>query len=152
MTGQVKESTIAKCLCGKVELELTGKPIISAACYCDDCQAGSRQIEALPGAPPVLGKDGGTAYTLYRKDRARYLSGEDLLKNYKIREKTATNRVVATCCNSAMVLSFEDSRHWVSVFQRAFQENQPTVEMRICTKFKPENTVLSDNIPNYSTF
>ena len=40
---------IARCTCGNVEVEAVGAPILSVACYCDDCQKGSRQIEALPG-------------------------------------------------------------------------------------------------------
>ena len=40
----------ATCACGRVELEAFGKPIVSTVCYCDDCQKGADQIEALPNA------------------------------------------------------------------------------------------------------
>src|ERR1700757_577 len=91
----------ARCSCGGVEIEAFGTPITSAVCYCDSCQEGSRQIEALTNAVPVLGPDGGTAYVLYRKDRIKYSKGAQLLESYKIDEKSTTSRVVATCCNSA---------------------------------------------------
>jgi len=92
----------ARCSCGSVEIEAFGTPITSVVCYCDTCQKGSRQIEALTNAVPILGPDGGTAYILYRKDRIKYSKGAELLKGYKIEEKSTTSRVVATCCNSAM--------------------------------------------------
>src|SRR5882757_3400090 len=107
-SGEV--TRIARCLCGKVGIEAFGAPIASTVCYCDTCQEGSRQIEALPNAAPILGPDGGTAYILYRKDRIKYSKGAELLKGYKIDEKSTTSRVVATCCNSAMVMQFDDAK------------------------------------------
>ena len=86
---------IASCSCGKVAIEAFGAPITSTVCYCDTCQEGSRQIESLPNAAPILSADGGTAYILYRKDRVKYSKGEELLKGYKIDEESTTSRVVA---------------------------------------------------------
>jgi hypothetical protein len=148
-----KTDTTASCSCGSVELEAIGAPITSVVCYCDDCQEGSRRIEALPNAPPVRDSDGGTAYILYRKDRVKCSRGALLLKSYKIREKSATNRVVATCCNSAMFLNFDDGKHWVDVYRSRFKGDLPPLQMRICTKFQPANggDVPSD-VPGYSTF
>lgn len=142
----------AACACGNVEFHARGAPIVSAACYCDDCHAGSRQIEALPNAAPALDADGGSEYILYRKDRVTCTKGSSLLKNYKIRADSKTNRVVASCCNSAMMLSFEDSRHWVTMFRKRFSGELPPLEMRICTKFKPENVELPNDLPNYKVF
>ena len=142
---------IARCACGSVEYEATGDPILSVACYCDDCQAGSREIEALPKAPPVLDADGGTAYVLYRKDRMRCTKGAGLVRSHKLKPKTATNRVVATCCNSAMVMTFDDSKHWVPVI-RARLSDPPPVEMRICTKFAPDAAAIPRDVPTYPGF
>jgi hypothetical protein len=147
-----KPGTTIKCSCGEVELELTGNPILSVICYCDDCQAGARQIEALENAQPVLDNDGGTSFILYRKDRLKKLKGEKFLKSYKLKEKTATNRVTATCCNTAMFLGFDDSKHWVSVYQKRFEGENRNPDMRICTKFKPESTVIPDDVPSYPSF
>ena len=139
---------IARCSCGNVEIETFGIPIASAVCYCDSCQEGSRQIEALTDAVPILDPDGGTPYVLYRKDRIKYSKGAELLKGYKIDEKSATSRVVATCCNSAMVMQFGDARHWVPVFRGRFQGDIPPLQWRVCTKFKPENAKIPNDIPS----
>lgn len=145
-------SATARCACGNVEIEAEGAPIVSVACYCDDCQEGSRQIEALPNAPPVRDPDGGTAYVLYRKDRIRYAKGEPLLQNHRLKEKTDTNRVVATCCNSAMVMRFDDSKHWVPVYRARLQGDAPPPEMRICTKFASDGGKVPRDVPNYPGF
>jgi hypothetical protein len=138
----------ARCSCGSVEIDASGTPITSVVCYCDTCQKGSRQIEALTNAVPILGPDGGTAYILYRKDRIKYAKGAELLKGYKIEEKSTTSRVVATCCNSAMVMRFDDAKHWVPVYRARFQGDIPPLQWRICTKFKPENAGVPTDIPS----
>jgi hypothetical protein len=142
----------ACCSCGSVEIEALGAPIMSVVCYCDSCQEGSRQIEALTGAAPILGSDGGTAYILYRKDRIRYSKGAELLKGYKVEEKSKTSRVVATCCNSAMVMRFDDAKHWVPMYRTRFQGDVPPLQWRICTKFKPENAVVPTDIPSSAMY
>lgn len=142
----------ASCACGSVELEASGTPIMSAVCYCDDCQEGARLIEALPGADPVQGRDGGTAYVLYRNDRVRWTKGSGHLKSYKIKETSATNRIVATCCNSAMLLNFDDSKHWVDVYRTRLSGDVPPVQMRVFTKFKPDKDDLAGDVPSYTTF
>src|SRR5260370_6796077 len=152
MSEPPKNDSTASCSCGSVELEAIGAPIASVACYCDECKEGARQIEALPNALPVQDLDGGTAYILYRKDRVKCSRGASLLKSQKIREKSATNRVVATCCNSAMLLKFDDMKHWVSIYRARFQRDVPPLQMRICTKFKPENSIVPSDVPSYSTF
>jgi hypothetical protein len=149
MSRTPKKTTIVRCACGSVELEATGDPIMRAACYCDDCQEGTRQIEALPGAHPVLGADGGTTYVIYRKDRVRCSKGAPFLTAHKLREGSVTNRVVATCCNSAMLLNFDDGKHWVDVYQVRFQGELAPLDMRVCTKFKPADAVIPDDVPHY---
>jgi hypothetical protein len=139
MSAPAKNEMTASCSCGSVELEAIGAPITSVVCYCDDCQEGSRQIEALE-------------YILYRKDRVKCSRGAVLLKSYKIREKSASSRVVATCCNSAMLLKFDDARHWVSMYRARFQGDIPVLQMRICTKFKPENRHVPGDVPNYPSY
>lgn len=123
----------AQCLCGAVTLTLSGTPIASAACYCDTCREGSARIEALPNAPSVLEPDGGTEYVLYRKDRVTYARGSELLKDYKLDRSAKTNRMVASCCNSAMMMRFDDARHWVSIYRARLGPTAPPIEMRICT-------------------
>ena len=147
-----KNVMAASCACGSVELEAIGVPITSVVCYCDDCQEGARQIEALPNARPVQDSDGGTGYIVYRKDRVKCSKGGRLLKSHKIREKSVTNRVIATCCNSAMFLNFDDAKHWVDVYRSRFKGDIPPLQMRICTKFRPENRDVPSDVPLYSSY
>ncbi len=139
----------ASCVCGQVALEATGDPIVTAVCYCDDCQEGARRIGALPNAAAILESDGGTAYLLFRKDRICCAQGDALLKSYKLEQTSATNRVVATCCNSAMFVNFDKGPHWVSAYRARFHGDLPPVEMRICTKFRPGDAELPGDAPNY---
>lgn len=143
---------IVRCLCGTVELEAVGAPITSVVCYCDSCQAGSHQLEALPNASPVRDVDSGTPYVLYRKDRVKYVRGIQLLRGYKIDDKSATSRVVATCCNSAMLMRFDDAKHWVPVYRARFRGDKPLLQWRICTKFAPESAEIPNDVPNSAMY
>jgi hypothetical protein len=136
------------CVCGQVAYEAIGTPITCVVCYCDDCQEGARQIESLPFAASVQDPDGGTAYLVYRKDRVRCLKGASLLRHHKIRESSATNRVIATCCNSAMVLTFDDGKHWVDLYRSRCRNDVPPVQMRICTRFKPDSRTIPADVPH----
>jgi len=140
MPAAPRASMTASCACESVTFEASGPPIFCAVCHCQDCEEGSRQIEALPHARPVREAGGGTAYIAFRKDRFICTAGDPLLKAYKISDKSATSRVVATCCNSPMFLGFDDARHWVSAYRASFREAIPPLQMHICTKFRPANT------------
>jgi len=152
MSAPTKNVMVASCACGSVALEASGAPIASVVCYCNDCQKGSSQIEALPNARPVRDSDGGTAYIVYRKDRIKCAKGARLLKGYKIRENSVTNRVVAACCNSAMFLSFDDAKHWVDVYSLRVKGDIPPVQMRVCAKFKPDPGHVPSDAPVYSGY
>ncbi|MDR3418392.1 MAG: DUF6151 family protein [Nevskia sp.] len=143
---------IASCSCGSVEFEAVGHAIMSVACYCDDCQEAARRIEALAGAPSMLDPDGGTAYVLYRKDRVRCSKGAGLLKAIKLRPESATNRVVAGCCNSAMLLNFDDGKHWVDVYRGRLRGEVPPLQMRVCTRFRPGRGPLPADVPGHPSY
>ena len=151
MPTQSSTDSRATCVCGRVELRLIGNPIVTSVCYCDDCQAGARQLAALPGAP-LAGDDGGTAFVLFPKDRVQCTSGDSALKAYKLQDKSVTNRVVATCCNAPMLMNFDNARHWVPVYRARLLGIAPPIQMRICTKFKPDNVELPDDIPSYPSY
>jgi hypothetical protein len=148
MSKAPKTRLTVPCSCGSVEFEATGAPITSVVCYCDSCQQGSRQIEALPNGRPVCESDGGTAYVLYRKDRVEYLEGSPLLRGYKLRDKSSTKRVVAACCDSPMFLEFEKG-HWSSIYRTALKGDLPPLEMRVHTKSKPPGSDLPNDVPSY---
>lgn len=139
----------ATCPCGGVELKASGRPIVSSVCYCDDCWKGADQIESLPNAGAVREPDGGTAYILYRKDRFECSRGVALLKSYKLKETTVTNRVVAACCNSPMFVNFDRGPHWISAYRARFHGELPPLQFRICTKFGPDGVVLPDDAPSH---
>jgi len=139
----------ATCSCGAVELKALGGPIVSAVCYCEDCRTGADQIESLPNAGAVRDADGGTAYVLFRKDRIECSKGAELLTRYKLKQTSITNRVVARCCNSAVFMNFDKGPHWVSAYRARFRGELPPLQLRICTKSKPDGAVLSDDVPSH---
>ena len=126
--------------------------MMSVVCYCGSCQAGSRQIDALTNAVPILGPDAGTAYVLYRKDRIHYAKGAEHRRGYTIDEKSTTSRVVVTCCSSAMVMRFDDAKDWGPLYRGRFQGDVPPVKWRICTKFKPENAEVPTDVPSSTMY
>ena len=151
--SQPRNSVITvKCTCGGTTIELIGAPLITSVCYCDDCQEGGRRIEALPNAAPVRDADGGTPYVIYRKDRVKVVLGADSLTRHKLTDKSATNRVVTSCCNTAMMLNFDDSKHWVDVYRQRFGANAPPVDIRVCTKFRTGLGDLPNDVPSYPGF
>jgi hypothetical protein len=140
---------IARCACGRVELEAIGAPIARTVCYCDDCQVGARQIEALPNGRSVLDPDGGSAYLLYRKDRMRCAKGAELLRDYRIKSESPTRRVVASCCNSALFLDYQKG-HWFSMYRGRFAGDVPPLQMRMQTKSAPG--AVPNDVPSYSGY
>ncbi|MDN3525940.1 DUF6151 family protein [Halomonas sabkhae] len=143
--------SISRCTCGAVELEVTGSPILGAACHCDDCQAGARQVEQLDNAPSILDAAGGTPYLLYRKDRVRCPRGDENLVEYKLKSTSPTSRIVAGCCNTFMYLDFQRG-HWLSMHRAQFVDASWPLQVRIQTRFKPEGSTMPDNVPAYSAY
>ena len=139
----------ARCRCGAVELAAFGQPIVASVCYCADCQAAARQIAARADAPAVADPDGGTEYLLFRKDRFECVAGAERLQAFRLKETSATRRMIASCCGSAMALAFNDARHWVSAYRARFVGDVPPLEMRICTKFRTSAAPLDARVPNY---
>jgi hypothetical protein len=138
----------ATCRCGQVKFETAGSPILTGTCYCTSCQQAGRQFEELPAAPPLLDPDGGTSMILYRKDRVQCVTGQQYLEEYRLKPGSATRRVVATCCNSAMFLDFTKG-HWLSMFRNRFATGAPPLEMRVMTAERRAGVALAEDLPNY---
>ncbi|WP_035871842.1 GFA family protein [Cucumibacter marinus] len=134
------------CACGGVEMVARGKPIAVTACCCDDCQAGSKAIEALPGAAPILQSDGGTPYILCRKDRVSVVRGQELIEGRKLKPNSPTTRYHASCCNTGLYTDFGPG-HWYSMFATALVGKPPPIEMRVQTKHRPDGAVSPDDAP-----
>lgn len=146
------ETHLLRCQCGAVECAGQGAPIGTAVCYCDDCQAAGHQLQAMPGASPVLDPDGGTALTLFRASRFIVTRGADKLVPHKLTPESATTRMVASCCNSAMYLAFEKGPHWVSTLRNRFVGEEPPIEYRHMTKFRTSTLPYPDTVPTYRRF
>jgi hypothetical protein len=138
---------VATCRCGKVKVEAIGRPILTACCHCTSCQDAGHRLERLASAPPVLDPDGGTSMILYRKDRVRCVTGQHL-EGHRLNPDSPTRRVVATCCNSAMLLDFTKG-HWVSIYRNRFPPGAPPLEMRVMTGERRVGVRLADDVPNH---
>jgi hypothetical protein len=141
----------AACACGQVRCRSLGEPILSAVCYCDDCQRGAEQIEALPGAAAFREADGGTPYLTWRDDRFACVEGAGFLTDYRINDGAPTRRVVASCCNSAIYLKFGPG-HWISAYRMRFDGDPPPLEMRTQTRFRHSDMPLPADMPSYTGF
>ena len=146
------EMHLLRCKCGAVECVGQGAPIGTAVCYCDDCQAAGRELETLPGAPPVLDADGGTALALFRTGRFAATRGGEKLVPHKLKPDSITSRMVASCCNSAMYLSFDEGPHWVSTLLNRFVGQAPPIQYRHMTRFRTSTLPYPDKVKTYPKF
>lgn len=141
--------TVLTCRCRQVECHGDGAPILTACCYCDDCQAAAQQIAALGEGPLVADPDGGTALCLIRNDRFAHIRGAELLVAHKLRPESPVSRMVASCCNSAMYLQFADGRFWVSAMRNRINGTQPAIGSRLATKFRDPSQPWPDDAARY---
>jgi hypothetical protein len=143
------KTTSAPCRCGKVEMQVSGEPLLHGICYCASCQEAGRNHQAASGADQIVGADGGTDYVLYRKDRVRCTSGGDLLEERRLKPDSPTRRMFARCCNTAMFLDFTKG-HWLTVYRGRLPDDIPPATMRMMTADRPEGVALPDDgIANY---
>jgi len=143
-------SLFSTCQCGQVKFETVGAPILTAACYCSNCQDAGRRLEQLASAPRLVGPDSGTEIVLFRKDRVRCMAGQDYLEEHRLKPDSPTRRLVAACCNSAMLLDFNKG-HWLSMYRNRFAD-APPVETRIVTKERRAGVELADDVPSYAGY
>lgn len=136
------------CTCGKVVIEVTGKPIIAAECHCTSCRTAGARLGELPGSLQVRAPNGGTPHVLYRKDRVRFVSGAERMREFRLTPEPHTRRVVATCCNTPLFTEFKDG-HWLSIYGRLWPAGaMPAMEIRTQTADLPQGMVLDDTIPS----
>lgn len=142
---------IAACQCGQAALEVAGQPILAAICHCQSCQTAGAHLQSLEGAPPVLGRNDGTAFMLIRKDRVRCLRGAENLAEYRLKPDSSTRRVVAGCCNTPMFLEFTKG-HWLSVYSDRFQPADKAVpELRTMTRDLRRPIENDEGVPAFAT-
>ena len=143
--------TELNCQCGQVSLGLDGPPILSAECCCTSCRRAGETLQRLPGAPRILGEHGTTSFVLYRKDRVRFASGDEHLREHRLTPDAPTRRVVAACCNTPLFLEFKGG-HWLSLYGGLWPAGAlPRLQMRTMTSDLPDPAVLPDDVPNART-
>jgi hypothetical protein len=140
----------ACCRCGAVKFTLRGTPIMHVACYCTSCRTAGRAFEQALGSQPVVAGDGGTDFVLYRKDRVLLVVGANRLSEHRLKPESPTRRMMATCCNTPMLLDFTKG-HWLTFYRGCMPAEIPALEMRIMTKDKPAGVTLPDDLPNCAT-
>jgi hypothetical protein len=145
------EQRIAACACGTVRLRLAGPPIMTAVCYCDDCQAGARKMEAMGAAPGFHDAWGGTPYVTVRDDSLAVVQGEDRLVGVKLREHAPTTRYLATCCNTPVYLKRRPG-WWTSVYCTSLGEDAPPIQARGQTRHAAGPRPLPGDVPSYRSF
>lgn len=142
---------IASCNCGKVRLALSGEPIITGVCYCDDCQAAAKLLEQMGAAPDFHDPWNGTSYATFRDDRLVWLEGDERLKPAKLNPGAPTTRFLASCCNTPMSLKFGPG-WWTSVYRDRLGAEAPANEMRLQTRFVEDGAGLPTDLPRHRRF
>ena len=100
----------------------------------------------MPGAPAVAGSYGGSHFVLYRKDRVAITAGREWLANFRLGPDRHTRRVIATCCNSPVLLEFKGG-HWASLYANLWQgEDLPAPEIRTMTTDR-DTPLPDDGVP-----
>lgn len=150
------QTTTLSCQCGQVHLTVRDAPITVAECYCTSCAEARARLESLPGAPKVVGAHGSTHFVLYRKDRVSITAGKDRLANFRLSPERSTRRVIATCCNTPVLLEFKGG-HWASLYGNLWHgQALPDAALRTVTGDRaggaPDSAVPSGGWPTTQFF
>ena len=147
----MQDQKTISCQCGTVEISLSGAPILSGECVCNSCRGAGAMMQSLKGAPQILSAYGGTTVIVFRKDRLRVQTGEMQLKEFRLNPKSKTRRVIATCCNTPMMIEYTPG-HWYSLYAHNFApEDRPPVESRSFTASLPDPSILPQDTVNAKT-
>lgn len=142
---------VSTCECGRVEFEASGEPIVSAVCYCVDCQAAAKTIKDRFEKADVSENDGGTAYSTFHENQWVCVRGKDLLEGVTLNEKSPTTRYVASCCQSPIYLKFKHG-FWVSTYRAQFRDPLPPLEWRNKIASRKSDLPFPDDIPRFKGF
>jgi hypothetical protein len=141
-------TTQLACACGRVHLQVEKTPIASTECHCNSCRAAGARLQALPGARAYVEPNGGTRFVLYAKDRIRFLTGTELLKEFRLTPDAKTRRIIATCCNTPVSLEFHGG-HWLSLYGCLWPAGTlPPLDLRTMISDLPAGIALPNDVPN----
>jgi len=146
--GRVSE--IIGCECGQVKYRVEGTPIVTAVCYCADCQAARDLIEASPANAPFRDADGGTAYVTLKDADWQPVQGEDQLEDIRLAPEAPTSRYVTTCCRTPLFIKYHPG-FWVSTY-RARYADPPPLEWRNKVAARTSELPFPDDIPRFKNF
>ena len=146
-----QQTTLVGCECGQVTLELQEGPILVSECLCNSCRAAASRLAALPGAKNILTPYAATGCAEYRKDRVRFRSGMEHLREFRLSADAGSRRVIASCCNTPIFLELKGA-HWLSIYLHLWQDGtQPAVDVRTMTGDLSDSSMLPSDIPNLKT-
>lgn len=147
----MSRTTIIGCACGQTRLEIKGEPILVSECLCDSCRSAAGRLSALPGAKNILTDYGATPAAEIRKDRIRFLSGTEHLREFRLSPEAGSRRVVAACCNTPLFLEMKGA-HWLSVYLHLWPDAlRPKAGMRTMVGDLPDASHVPNDIPNLKT-
>lgn len=142
---------IASCACGQVRIRAIGRPIITAVCYCEDCQAAVKQLEAAGAREDFHDAWDGSPYATYRDDRLSTIDGAALLEGFKLSDNAPTTRTIATCCKSAMYLKYGPG-WWTSVYRVRLGDAAPPLEVRSKVGRAKNPSAIPEDVPHAEGF
>lgn len=100
--------------------------MMRATCSCGSCQAAAKILGVS------VDSDGGTDFTLYRKDRVGQVSGIEHLREHRLMPDSPTRRMVADCCDTPMIADFTKG-YWLNFFAESLPASESRPKLRSYT-------------------
>ncbi|CAK4399380.1 unnamed protein product [Aphanomyces euteiches] len=92
------------CHCGQVQGKVAASSILHVVCYCDDCQAMDTRVRVkYPKLATGLNECGGMRAVMVFPSEVTIASGANKLTVVKLKDRTTTRRVYASCCGSHLI-------------------------------------------------
>ena len=119
------------CFCGAVELEVTGTPVATGYCHCDDCRSWS--------AAPV------NAFSLWAPDSVRVTRGEDKIGTFNKTENSY--RKFCTSCGGHLMTDHPGMK-LVDVYASILQGF--TYEPTLHVNYETKTISIKDGLPKFN--
>ena len=118
------------CFCGEVELEVTGTPVVTGYCHCEDCRAWS--------AAPV------NAFSLWAPDSVRITKGEAHIGTFN--KTDSAYRKYCTSCGGHLMTDHPGMK-LVDVYTSVLRgfDQEPTLHVHYETK----TISVRDGLPKF---
>ena len=126
------------CLCGSVKYELTGEPRRFYHCHCSRCRKATGT--------------GHASNIMVKKENFKWLSGEDLLKRYKVPEAERFYTHFCSTCGSAMPRPVPEIDAIVIPAGSLDHEIEIKPEARIFWDSRADWSCSGDGIKTYSEY